>query len=78
MGRRAIREYARGMLTAERMRLEGMQRALRRVRAVSPVGRRGGGDGAVAMAMASPGLGKMGAGEGDRADDGLFGEGGRA
>lgn len=76
MGRRAIREYARGMLTAERMRLEGMHRALRRVRGVSPPGgRRGGGDGA-GVPMASPGLGKMGAGEGDGDDDGLFGEGG--
>lgn len=76
MGRRAIREYARGMLTAERMRLEGMQRALRRVRGGSPpVGGRGGGEGVV---VPSPGLGKMGAGEGDADDDGLFGEGGRA
>jgi hypothetical protein len=32
MGRRAIRELARGMLIAERMRLAGMQRALRQLR----------------------------------------------
>ncbi|KOS21746.1 UPF0507 protein [Escovopsis weberi] len=32
MGRRAIREYAKGMLVQERVRLEGMMRALRIVR----------------------------------------------
>jgi hypothetical protein len=32
MGRRAIRELARGMVVGERMRLEGMRRALRTVR----------------------------------------------
>lgn len=32
MGRRAIREFARGMLVQERMKLEGMTRALRKVR----------------------------------------------
>lgn len=32
MGRRAIREFARGMLIQERMRLDGMVRALRKVR----------------------------------------------
>lgn len=32
VGRRAVRELARGMLVVERMRLEGMKRALRRVR----------------------------------------------
>lgn len=31
MGRKAIKDLARGMLTAERMRMEGLQRALRRV-----------------------------------------------
>ena len=68
MGRRAMREYARGMLTAEKMRLEGIQRALRRVRAVpAPMT----GEGLVNGA--SPGLGKLGAGEGDDDDDGLFG-----
>ncbi|POR32042.1 Uncharacterized protein TPAR_07744 [Tolypocladium paradoxum] len=33
MGRRAIREFARGMVVQERMRLDGMTRALRRVAA---------------------------------------------
>ncbi len=32
MGRKAIRELARGMLIAERMRLAGIERALRTVR----------------------------------------------
>ncbi|KAK3335491.1 hypothetical protein B0T19DRAFT_406606 [Cercophora scortea] len=32
MGRRAIRDLARGMLVAEKMRLEGLRRALRKVR----------------------------------------------
>lgn len=32
MGRRALREYARGMVLTERMRLEGMERALRTLR----------------------------------------------
>jgi len=32
LGRKAIKDLAKGMLTAERMRLEGLQRALRRVR----------------------------------------------
>lgn len=32
MGRRAVRELARGMVVGERMRLEGMERALRVVR----------------------------------------------
>ena len=32
MGRRAIREFARGMVTQERTKLEGMMRALRKVR----------------------------------------------
>lgn len=31
MGRRAIRELARGMVTVEKMRLEGMKRALRKL-----------------------------------------------
>ncbi|PNY25764.1 Uncharacterized protein TCAP_04304 [Tolypocladium capitatum] len=34
MGRRAIREFARGMVIQERMRLDGMMRALRKVEAV--------------------------------------------
>lgn len=33
MGRRAIREFARGMVVQERMKLEGMLRSLRKVRA---------------------------------------------
>lgn len=33
MGRRAIRDYARGMVLQERMRLDGLQRALRTLRA---------------------------------------------
>lgn len=32
MGRRAIRDFARGMLVQERLKLEGMKRALRKVR----------------------------------------------
>ncbi|KAJ3532537.1 hypothetical protein NM208_g8396 [Fusarium decemcellulare] len=32
MGRRAIREFARGMVVQERMKLEGMMRALRKIR----------------------------------------------
>jgi len=32
LGRKAIKDLARGMLTAEKMRLEGIQRALRKVR----------------------------------------------
>lgn len=32
MGRRAIRDYARGMLIQERNKLEGMMRALRKVK----------------------------------------------
>jgi len=32
MGRRAIRELARGMVIQEKMKLEGLKRALRRVR----------------------------------------------
>ena len=39
LGRRAIREFARGMVVQERMKLEGMMRALRKVK----VGRDGGG-----------------------------------
>ncbi|KAK2609074.1 hypothetical protein QQS21_002444 [Conoideocrella luteorostrata] len=39
MGRRAIREYARGMVVQERMRLEGMMRAVRRVRSDGQVTR---------------------------------------
>ncbi|ROW11212.1 hypothetical protein VMCG_01303 [Cytospora schulzeri] len=34
MGRRAIRELARGMVVVEKMRLEGMRRALRKLQAV--------------------------------------------
>jgi hypothetical protein len=46
MGRRAIRELARGMVVAERGRLEGLRRALRLVReGVDGEGRRGGRDG---------------------------------
>ena len=33
MGRKAIRDFARGMVVQERMRLGGLERALRRVRA---------------------------------------------
>ncbi|KAF7562034.1 hypothetical protein G7046_g2108 [Stylonectria norvegica] len=33
MGRRAVRDFARGMVVQERMKLEGMMRALRKVRA---------------------------------------------
>jgi hypothetical protein len=33
MGRRAIREYARGMVVQERTRMDGLMRALRKVRA---------------------------------------------
>lgn len=42
MGRRAIRELARGMVVVEKMRLEGMRRALRRLRdvGVDATGRR--------------------------------------
>ncbi len=36
MGRRAIRDLARSVLVQERMRLEGMRRALRRVQLVVP------------------------------------------
>ncbi|KAH6854210.1 hypothetical protein B0I37DRAFT_335987 [Chaetomium sp. MPI-CAGE-AT-0009] len=50
MGRRAIRDLARGMVVGERMRLEGMERALRVARegwggAVGEEGERGDGDG---------------------------------
>jgi hypothetical protein len=33
MGRRAIREFARGMVVQERARMDGLMRALRKVRA---------------------------------------------
>ncbi|KAK7943706.1 uncharacterized protein PG986_012819 [Apiospora aurea] len=36
MARRAIREYARGMVVQERCRLEGLRRALRRLKEVDP------------------------------------------
>ena len=36
LGRKAIRDLAKGMLTVEKMRLEGLKRALRRVREVAP------------------------------------------
>lgn len=36
MGRRAIREFAKGMVVQERTKLEGMMRALRKVRARNP------------------------------------------
>lgn len=36
MGRRAIREFARGMVVLERGRLDGMRRALRRMQEVTP------------------------------------------
>jgi hypothetical protein len=36
LGRKAIRELARGMLITERMRLDGMRRALRKIRDMSP------------------------------------------
>jgi hypothetical protein len=36
MGRRAIREFARTMVVQERMRLDGMLRALRKVRTDVP------------------------------------------
>jgi hypothetical protein len=35
-GRRAIRELVKGMVVGERARLEGMRRALRKLRDVSP------------------------------------------
>ncbi|KAH6880142.1 hypothetical protein B0T10DRAFT_149100 [Thelonectria olida] len=35
MGRRAIREFARGMVVQERMKLDGMMRALRKIRAAN-------------------------------------------
>lgn len=38
MGRKAIRELARGMVVVEKMRLEGMRRALRKLRAVQADG----------------------------------------
>lgn len=64
LGRRAIRELARGMVTAERMRLEGIQRALRRVRERMPpgvtvrgaVGKTGGGGGGSNGEMALDGV----------------------
>ncbi|KAK0618095.1 hypothetical protein B0T17DRAFT_495678 [Bombardia bombarda] len=37
MGRRAIRDLAKGMLTAEKMRLDGLRRALRKVREMPKV-----------------------------------------
>lgn len=36
MARRAIREYARGMVVQERCRLEGLRRAIRRLKEVNP------------------------------------------
>ncbi len=44
MGRRAIRDLARGVLVQERMRLEGMRRALRRVQQPSRSGDGGEGE----------------------------------
>lgn len=37
MGRRAIRDLARGMVMQERMKLDGMQRALRKIRSAHPL-----------------------------------------
>lgn len=47
MGRRAIRELARGMLILERGRMEGLKRALRKVKAVEAGGLTGLRDSAV-------------------------------
>ncbi|KAK0656625.1 hypothetical protein B0T16DRAFT_315426 [Cercophora newfieldiana] len=85
MGRKAIRDLARGMVTVERMRLEGIKRALRRVREVEVVpsgrgrgwsvdggevgGSGGGGGGRVGDDVL--GLGRLTDGEDE--EDGLFG-----
>lgn len=68
MGRRAIRELARGMVVIEKMRLEGMRRALRKLREV-PVGSAGiphksgahvGSDDAAGFSTLSPPIGLAG------------------
>lgn len=66
IGRRAIRELARGMVITEKMRLDGMERALRRVRetSIDSRAREGRGRGG-AMAVSNsngttPGLGQRG------------------
>lgn len=69
MGRRAIRELARGMVVGERMRLEGMRRALRAVREGEGEGHHGVGGGGVGDGGVGNGSGSGGGGGSVRASE---------
>ncbi|KAK1755305.1 hypothetical protein QBC47DRAFT_213822 [Echria macrotheca] len=85
LGRKAIKDLARGMVTMEKMRLDGMRRALRKVKEVTTLAGVSLGEGEQSRRSRrqpgpgpspGPGLGDLGiktavAGEDD--DDGLFG-----